>query len=254
MWKEAILGNGVLFYLMIGIGVVGIIAKIVNHITLQKLIYAAGNFSKSTHKLMKLIRAKYEHACMLHDKVENVDAFVEKYLYEFRGIGMRIHTWRQIQIQSIWFSGILGVLGAGVHFMEHGLCEQVYQYAAVAVAETILLFVISQLTDEQYKLEAIKNYTIDYLENVCIHKFKKVRQNEKNLDVIGTEILQNKPVSIQKEEKKMPELSKEAEAELPITIEGEPTQKSNAIKSEEEVDEPTLKQEAIRQILEEFLA
>ena len=52
----------------------------------------------------------------------------------------------------------------------------------------------------------------------------------------------------------MPELSKEAEAELPITIEGEPTQKSNAIKSEEEVDEPTLKQEAIRQILEEFLA
>lgn len=28
---------------------------------------------KSTHRLIKLVRAKYEHTCMVHDSVENID-------------------------------------------------------------------------------------------------------------------------------------------------------------------------------------
>lgn len=95
---------------MLGVGIVGILAKVMNYVTLRKLVNAAGSMSKSTHKLMKLVRAKYEHACMVHDRVENVNAFVEKYIYEYRGFFLKIHTWRQIQIQSIWFAGILAAM------------------------------------------------------------------------------------------------------------------------------------------------
>ena len=70
---------------MAGIGVLGILAKIINQLTLYRLVRAAGNMPKSTHRLIKLVRAKYEHACMIHDSVENIDAFVEKYIYEYRG-------------------------------------------------------------------------------------------------------------------------------------------------------------------------
>ena len=85
MWKEAVAETGIIFYLMLGVGIVGILAKVMNYVTLRKLVNAAGSMSKSTHKLMKLVRAKYEHACMVHDRVENVNAFVEKYIYEYRG-------------------------------------------------------------------------------------------------------------------------------------------------------------------------
>ena len=112
MWKEAVAETGIIFYLMLGVGIVGILAKVMNYVTLRKLVNAAGSMSKSTHKLMKLVRAKYEHACMVHDRVENVNAFVEKYIYEYRGFFLKIHTWRQIQIQSIWFAGILAAIGA----------------------------------------------------------------------------------------------------------------------------------------------
>ena len=77
MWKEAVAETGIIFYLMLGVGIVGILAKVMNYVTLRKLVNAAGSMSKSTHKLMKLVRAKYEHACMVHDRVENVNAFVE---------------------------------------------------------------------------------------------------------------------------------------------------------------------------------
>ena len=64
----------VIVYLMAGIGVLGILAKIINQLTLYRLVRAAGNMPKSTHRLIKLVRAKYEHACMIHDSVENIDA------------------------------------------------------------------------------------------------------------------------------------------------------------------------------------
>ena len=112
---EGVVGESrVIIYLMTGIGVLGILAKIINQLTLYRLVRAAGNMPKSTHRLIKLVRAKYEHACMIHDSVENVDAFVEKYIYEYRGFLFRIHTWRQIEILSVWFAGILAALGASV--------------------------------------------------------------------------------------------------------------------------------------------
>ena len=104
MLRNVATNTNVIFYLMAVIGVLGVLAKLVNHLTLRRLVKAAGNMPKSTHKLIKLVRAKYEHACMIHDSVENIDAFVEKYIYEYRGFLFRIHTWRQIELLSVWFS------------------------------------------------------------------------------------------------------------------------------------------------------
>lgn len=86
MFYEVITGTDIMFYLMIAVGVIGGVAKVVNLFTLRRMARAAGNMSKSTHRLIRLVRAKYEHACMLHDRVENAEAFVEKYIYEYRGM------------------------------------------------------------------------------------------------------------------------------------------------------------------------
>lgn len=120
----------------------------------------------------------------------------------------------------------------------------------------VALFVISQLSDESYKVKAAKNYMVDYLENVCAHRYKKVKQTEKeNIDVISPETAGASRAAAQREE---PALS--------INIEGEPrrdrkgeaarqvTRRTVKEKMEEDDEQPALKEEAIRQILEEFLA
>lgn len=186
---EGLAGDSrVIIYLMTGIGVLGILAKIINQLTLYRLVRAAGNMPKSTHRLIKLVRAKYEHACMIHDSVENVDAFVEKYIYEYRGFLFRIHTWRQIEVLSVWFAGILAALGTSVHYLSSGLTETVYQYIAAGIAEMVLLSVVMRLSDEPYKINAVKMYMVDYLENICAFRLKKQNQREReSIDVIAAE-------------------------------------------------------------------
>lgn len=186
---EGLAGDSrVIIYLMTGIGVLGILAKIINQLTLYRLVRAAGNMPKSTHRLIKLVRAKYEHACMIHDSVENVDAFVEKYIYEYRGFLFRIHTWRQIEVLSVWFAGILAALGASVHYLSSGLMETVYQYIAAGIAEMVLLSVVMRLSDEPYKINAVKMYMVDYLENICAFRLKKQNQRDReSIDVIAAE-------------------------------------------------------------------
>ena len=191
MFNEVVTDTNIVYYLMIAVGAVGVLSKAVNQITLRRLVRAACNMSKSTHKLIKLVRAKYEHALMLHDRVENAEAFVEKYIYEYRGFLLRIHTWRQLEVQSIWFSGILAAFGGIIWYMESGFCEQMYRYISLGAAEMVLLFVISQISDEQYKIEAAKNYMVDYLENVCAMRRRKARQSEKDqINIIQPETSQ----------------------------------------------------------------
>ena len=303
----------VITYLMAAVGVLGIIAKIVNHFTLNRLVKAAGNMPKSTHRLIKLVRAKYEHACMIRDSVENIDAFVEKYIYEYRGFLFRIHTWRQVEILSVWFAGILAALGASVLYFYSGFSESVYQYIAAGIAEVVVLSVVMRLSDEPYKVNAVKMYMTDYLENICTFRLRKQNTREReSIDVISAEG-SGKGIQASEEnaEYKRPEYAKQeprtagrggrnvrpartaknqpepayaepartepanaelayagetaADAEeLPINIEGEPrtTTKSAVVKEaarhaaqdRQDDDRPALREEAIRQILEEFLA
>ena len=305
--------TSVITYLMAAVGVLGIIAKIVNHFTLNRLVKAAGNMPKSTHRLIKLVRAKYEHACMIRDSVENIDAFVEKYIYEYRGFLFRIHTWRQLEILSVWFAGILAALGASVLYFYSGFSESVYQYIAAGTAEVVLLSVVMRLSDEPYKVNAVKMYMTDYLENICTFRMRKQNTREReSIDVISAEG-SGKGIQASEEnaEYKRPEYAKQeprtagrggrnvrpartaknqpepayaepartepanaelayagetaADAEeLPINIEGEPrtTTKSAVVKEaarhaaqdRQDDDRPALREEAIRQILEEFLA
>ena len=185
---QLLTGTNVVVYLMAAIGILGILAKIVNQLTLARLLKAAGNMPKSTHRLIKLVRAKYEHACMIHDSVENIDAFVEKYIYEYRGFLFRIHTWRQIEILSIWFSGILAAVGASAYYLFSGFSESVYQYIAGGIAEMVLLAVVSSLSDEPYKIRALKMYMVDYLDNICAFRLRRQKTSDRDfIDVIASE-------------------------------------------------------------------
>ena len=267
--------TGVIAYLMAAAGILGILAKIVNQITLNRLVREAGNMPKSTHRLIKLVRSKYEHACMIRDSVENTDAFVEKYVFEYRGFLFRIHTWRQIEILTVWFAGILAALGASVLYFSSGFSESVYQYIAAGAAEVVLLSMVMRLTDEPYKIHALKMYMTDYLENICTVQLRRQGTREREtIDVIAAENssrssrVAEPEAGRRKQEKAEPQAEKRAarsvkavrggaepeEKELPINIEGEPREREDEEKEKSPGERQPLREEAIRQILEEFLA
>ena len=180
---DIILERHVVYVLMGIFTVAGLLSKIIVSATLKKLVRAAGNMSKSSHPLMRLVRAKFEHACMVSDKVENVGVFVDKYLYEYRVLGMRIHSLQRVERVSAILCLLSGALGALAEYGLYGMSEEVLRLCGIGTALAIIVYLFQLSTDEKYRLEAARNYMVDYLENVCLHRYEKANQKEQKRKV-----------------------------------------------------------------------
>lgn len=170
---ETIKSSYAIFWAMGVIAGAGIICKIITTFTLKRLVKAAGKMGKSNQKLMKLVKAKFEHAFMLSDRVDNVGAFVEKYLFEYRVCGLRLHTYRHFSKQCVWILGCLGLIGMSLSYGQVGMEESTFRYGAVGGASMVLMFLIWISSDEEHQLEVVRTYMIDYLENVCAPRYGK---------------------------------------------------------------------------------
>ncbi len=175
---ETILDRHMVFVLLGILTAVGIMSKLIVNVALKRLVRAAGNMNKSNHPLMRLVRAKFEHASMVSDKVENVRVFVDKYLYEYKVLGLRIHSWRRLEKAAAGACLLVGAVGAGLEYGFNGMSDMVWKTGAVGGGLAAFVYLVHLLTDEKYQLEAIQNYMVDFLENVCRHRFEKSYQKE----------------------------------------------------------------------------
>lgn len=216
----------VVLYVMGAMLAVGLVAKTISTITIRKMVKGAKEIQKSNHRLMKLIKAKFEHASMISDKVQNVEAFVDKHMYEYKVLGISLHKWRVIPKKMLWILGILGAFaifesvrmeGFGVLFLTY------VQWTAIFLMFLSLFYFV---TEEGSRIQAARNYIVEYLENVCIHRYEKMHKEVQKKEV--------EPEEEQQEE--------EEEEEIQIVEQREMERQ----KSEQEM--------RIRAILEEFLA
>ena len=175
---ELMLDRHVIYVLMGMSAFAGVVSKVVVGRTLRKLVAAAESMGKSNHPLMRLVRAKFEHTCMISEKVENVGVFVDKYLYEYRVGGVRLHAWRRLQMAGAGLCLILGGVGAIINYRIKGATEQTAMIGGTGVALALIVFLVHMLTDEEYRLEAVRNYMVDYLENIYQHRYEKTYQKE----------------------------------------------------------------------------
>ena len=175
---ELMLDRHVIYVLMGMSAFAGVVSKVVVGRTLRKLVAAAESMGKSNHPLMRLVRAKFEHTCMISEKVENVGVFVDKYLYEYRVGGVRLHAWRRLQMAGAGLCLILGGVGAIISYRIKGATEQTAMIGGTGVALALIVFLVHMLTDEEYQLEAVRNYMVDYLENIYQHRYEKTYKKE----------------------------------------------------------------------------
>ena len=175
---ELMLDRHVIYVLMGMSAFAGVVSKVVVGRTLRKLVAAAESMGKRNHPLMRLVRAKFEHTCMISEKVENVGVFVDKYLYEYRVGGVRLHAWRRLQMAGAGLCLILGGVGAIISYRIKGATEQTAMIGGTGVALALIVFLVHMLTDEEYRLEAVRNYMVDYLENIYQHRYEKTYKKE----------------------------------------------------------------------------
>ena len=276
---EMIVDKKVLFVLMGIFTGVGVLDKCVVSMTMKRLVQAAGNMSKSTHPLMRLVRSKFEHACMVSDTVENVGVFVDKYLYEYKICGLPLHTAQRVEKICAGLLGVTGLAGAGMTYRVHGMGDAVLRTGTWGIGLGILLWLFHLTTDEVYCMEMAKNYMVDYLENVCLHKYermngkelsgrKKVKEDEVGKDIAYAEEVDKKNIGVEEEKEtdtqSMPEKSTNSKVPVIKTMRSASTARTSVKEQDADgadaqeivpgIPKELSKEEMIRQILQEFMA
>lgn len=255
---------------VIGMGVaVGVISKCIVNVSLKRLVRGAGSMGKSNHPFMRLVRAKFEHACMVSEKVENVEAFVDKYLYEYRVAGLKLHSLQRMEVTAVGICMAAGILGGFLEYTGNGMNDEVLTTGAFGIGAGILLYLLHLTTDEKYSVSVVRNYMVDYLQNVCLHRYEKVYQKETESKGKAPQEPQSEPQTDMQTEmesialpqpKPQPELTAPLQPEpiprvLPVSdLRRQEVTVSEQEKQVEEKKETPAKEVLIRQILEEFMA
>ncbi len=232
---ETWMNYGVVYYAFGVLAFIGLGAKIISEITVRKMVKEAAEIQQSNHRLMRLIKAKFEHASMVSDRVLNVEVFAKKYLYEYRVLGCRASLWSNLPKKMMWLSLFVGVLGTFGAYWVYGMGDAVIRHGGVALIAMTFLWTIHSLGNEAVHRDAAKNYIVDYLENVCIHRYEKVNQ-----------LLEEEVQAQEEEAKRIEEIE---QVEIPeISEKLEETVKKEELKEKEKEQEMR-----IRAILQEFL-
>ena len=202
--------------------------------------------SKSNHALMRLVRAKYEHGCMINDKIQNVQAFVEKYLYEYKVIGLRLYTWRNLEKMFLCLCLIFGVAGGLIAYYIEVDYIKTQNYAIVGGAGTVLLLILQLAGTEKGKLQAVKMYMVEFLDNTYSHRYERMPRGiiSERDDAPENEII----VEPETPEEVLPVREPEARPE----IKPEPQPRREPLPRVEPEFQP-VQAAKIREILEEFL-
>ena len=229
----------IIFYAMGVLLGISLLAKLISAVTIRKMVKEAAKIQKSDHKLMKLIKAKFEHASMVSDRVQNVGAFVDKYLYEYKICGIRLHTWQNIPKRGFFIIVILGVFTVCESFRVEGMTMTTAGYIQWTGIFLLLLLLIQFVSVEKAQLKAARNYMVDYLENVCVHRYAKKHQmtEEASSEAVQEDILEEENVT----------------EEVPATME-EVKVEEQVIPQISEEEKRSQQEIRIRAILEEFLA
>lgn len=218
-----------MFYVMGVMLCMGLFAKLISSVVARKMVREAAEIQKSNHRFMKLVKAKFEHASLVSDRVQNVSAFVDKYMYEYKVMGIRFNTWRNIPKKMLLLISILGFFS---------VCESIRLKEGIPFIvgkiqwTGLLIFALAFLnfmSAEEAQVQAAKNYIVEYLENVCIYRYAKKYEKE-----VETEA-------------ELEEKSEEIEEDTAQAL----VQEVEAVSEEERKSQQEMR---IRAILEEFLA
>lgn len=86
------LERGYVLYAMLGICVICVLGKLIANGTYKRLIRQAENMASAKDSFLKRLKLKYESTYSFEEGVNNVPAFVEKNLYQYKKNGDNFET------------------------------------------------------------------------------------------------------------------------------------------------------------------
>jgi hypothetical protein len=238
---EKVLSGEIIKYCIIVSTLIGVLFKVAQAFIYIKLMQETENVPASKNKLIKQMKLKFENCFKLNRGVNNVGAFVDKYMYKHRICGISLYDFNRIPIIAAWLSGLTGIVCGCICYLENFSVRMGSVYEIYGVGSIIILKLADVILDTNHKKKVVVVNLIDFFENSLI--------NHLSPDVTNA-------VALTEEEREMLE-------EIPAVKEAKVTKEKNILeytknkkgKNKEAETIPNKEAEAIIQdVLSQFLS
>lgn len=169
---ENLLDQGVFAYTMLGISAVAVLSQFLLNRLYKGFCKATENMATVKKPLIRQIKLKFENCFRVNEGVANIPAFVDKYLYQYRFLGMSLKNIRRIWGHMLLLNTLVAAAGAGLSvYYEHTVRETLL-YPAVYGSCLLIMLASRYLLDERYHRRVMMTNLLDYLENTLVHRMK----------------------------------------------------------------------------------
>lgn len=238
MWQQ-----GYLIYAMGALLGLGTVSRIILAILYSRLIRDTGSKGKQRTSLTKRMKMKYETACKNKIEIPNVEAYVNKFIYQYRFTGITLRGWQNIGTASMLLCALVGVGAAFLGYWWRMDPRMSIRQLTVGVGAAIVLFMVDGLMDIRYKERILRTNFVDFLENSLRSKLQKGEQRPEKRGETGA-VQRAEPGA---EFQAAAGLEEMEEAEGEKSREKKLGKKKKYVPTEEE-------KEAFREVLQQFLS
>lgn len=206
-----------LIYIMLGLGGIGVLLKLIISCVYRGLIRATEHMGTTGHKMVKALRTKFETNYTMNLGVNNVDIFVDKYVYTHKFCGIYLYTWENLGGQVLLTCMLTGAISAISGLLYQCGKNHVLLTLLTGVTVSALLILLEQFSNIPVKKYVIRTNIKDYLENFLVSKLEYNRsrtvgqQSENLVNLVSEKRAQNdaRRTMSQKDVTKLCEIDKE---------------------------------------------
>lgn len=163
---QELFDQNVFSYIMLALCAFGILLKLVLNLVYWRLIKASDNMATSKNKLTQTMKKKFETCYKLKIGVNNVDIFVDKYVFRHRFCGILLSTWENIGGQVLILCLLVGSISTILGLIYECGKQQILGTFSVGILTSGLLIFLEGLINLSGKRELIRLNMKDYLENI----------------------------------------------------------------------------------------
>ncbi len=183
---QEIYDSNILIYIMLGLGGLGIILKVIISCIYRKLIRATLHMGTTNHKMIKNLRTRFETNYTMNLGVNNVDIFVDKYVYTQKFCGIYLYTWENISGQHLLMCMLIGAISAIAGLLYNCEKNEILLTLLIGVISSAMLISFEHFINLPMKKCVIRTNIKDYLENFLLTKLnfnrsRAVAQQGENL-------------------------------------------------------------------------
>jgi hypothetical protein len=144
----------------------GVLLKLLINFVYKRLLKASDNMTTSKNKLTQMMKKKFETYYNLKIGVNNVDIFVDKYVFRHKFCGILLSTWENIGGQVLMLCLLIGSISSILGLIYECGKNQILGTFSVGILTSGLLIFLEGMINLTGKKELARLNMKDYFENI----------------------------------------------------------------------------------------